>query len=151
MRPEEVCRIRREFVNLEDGYVLIPFGKTKAARRKIPLSERGYGISARRLTESKGEFLFPGRGVQDSPIVKVNSAHNGAVARSGIAPFRLYDCRHTFATRAAMAGVDLATLAALLGHSRLTMVTRYAQPTEEHQFEAMRKVFEYTSKKAAKR
>ena len=39
-----------------------------------------------------------------------------------------------------MAGVDLVTLAAMLGHSKLAMVTRYCHPTEEHQFEAMRKV-----------
>ena len=55
------------------------------------------------------------------------------------APFRLYDCRHTWATRMAMAGVDLVTLAALLGHSRIQMVLRYAHPTEHHQFAAMQK------------
>ena len=36
-----------------------------------------------------------------------------------------------------MAGVDLVTLAAMLGHSRIQMVLRYAHPTEEHQFAAM--------------
>ena len=55
-------------------------------------------------------------------------------------PFRLYDLRHTFATRAAEAGVDIMTLAALLGHSRIQMVMRYAHPTEEHQFNAMKKM-----------
>jgi len=45
--------------------------------------------------------------------------------------------------RAAMAGVDLVTLAAMLGHSRIQMVLRYA-PTEEHQFQAMRKLASYT-------
>jgi len=39
-----------------------------------------------------------------------------------------------------MAGVDLVTLAAMLGHSRIQMVMRYAHPTEEHQFNAMKKV-----------
>lgn len=57
--------------------------------------------------------------------------------------FRLYDLRHTFATRAAEAGVDLVTLAAMLGHSRVQMVMRYAHPTEEHQFNAIRKMEAY--------
>jgi integrase len=57
--------------------------------------------------------------------------------------FRLYDLRHTFATRAAEAGVDLVTLAAMLGHSRVQMVMRYAHPSEEHQFNAMRKMEAY--------
>ena len=36
--------------------------------------------------------------------------------------------------------MDLTTLAALLGHSRLNMVMRYAHPQEEHQFAAVRLV-----------
>nr|MBA3442808.1 tyrosine-type recombinase/integrase [Pyrinomonadaceae bacterium] len=69
--------------------------------------------------------------------------HNGAVKRSGVCAFRLYDLRHTFATRASEAGVDLVTLAAMLGHSRVQMVMRYAHPSEEHQFNAMRKIEAY--------
>jgi integrase len=73
-------------------------------------------------------------------IIKLNNAHRGALQRSKIEPFRLYDLRHTFATRAAEAGVDLVTLASLLGHSRIQMVMRYAHPTEEHQINAIRKI-----------
>jgi hypothetical protein len=43
-----------------------------------------------------------------------------------------------------MAGVDLVTLAALLGHSRIQMVLRYAHPTEEHQISAIRKVEQFS-------
>jgi integrase len=50
-----------------------------------------------------------------------------------IAPFCLCDLRHTAATRAAMSGIDLVTLASMLGHSKINMVMRYAHPTQEHQ------------------
>ena len=149
MRPEEVCRASRENAHVEQGYLYNPFGKTKAARRKVPLTEKAAAILVRRLEKVEGDFLFPGRAT-DQPIVKVNAAHVGTLARinrirseakeSAIARFRLYDLRHTWATRAAMAGVDLVTLAAMLGHSRIQMVLRYAHPTEEHQFQAMRKI-----------
>jgi len=43
-----------------------------------------------------------------------------------VAPFRLHDLRHIWATRAAMSGIDLVTLAGMLGHSRIQMVLRYA-------------------------
>jgi hypothetical protein len=40
------------------------------------------------------------------------------------------------------------TLAAMLGHSRIQMVVRYAHPTEEHQFEAVKKLQAFMGKKA---
>jgi site-specific recombinase XerD len=49
----------------------------------------------------------------------------------------LYDFRHTFATRAAQSGVDLATLASILGHNSLRVVQKYVHPTEEHKKAAM--------------
>jgi site-specific recombinase XerD len=49
----------------------------------------------------------------------------------------LYDLRHTFATRLAQAGIDLATLAAILGHNSIRIVQRYVHPTAEHKKAAM--------------
>jgi len=48
----------------------------------------------------------------------------------GLKPFWLYDLRHTWATRAAMSGIDLVTLAAMPDHSRIQMVLSYAHPTQ---------------------
>ena len=80
-------------------------------------------------------------------IVKLNNAHYGARDRADVRKFRIYDLRHTFASRMAMAGVDLVTLAALLGHSRIEMVMRYAHPVEEHKIDAIRKLEEYNNRK----
>jgi len=39
-----------------------------------------------------------------------------------------------------MSGIDLVTLAAMLGHSRIQMVLRYAHPTQKHQAQAMQRL-----------
>jgi site-specific recombinase XerD len=43
------------------------------------------------------------------------------------------------------AGVDLVALAAMLGHSKINMVMRYAHPTQAHQTSAMAKLERYIS------
>lgn len=152
MRPEEVYRIRKENVHLDQGYLYNPYGKTKAAKRKVPLPDTAIHILTNRL-KCSGHYVFSGRrnrkGEKDKPILKVNNTHYSALERSKVREFRLYDLRHTWASRMAMAGVDLVTLAALLGHSKLAMVTRYAHPTKAHQFEALKKLQAFMSKKAA--
>src|SRR5262249_36117712 len=55
--------------------------------------------------------------------------------------FRLYDLRHTWAARAAESReVDMTTLAALLGHSKLNMVMRYTHPQERHRAETVERL-----------
>jgi integrase len=151
MRPEEVYRIRRENVNIDGGYLFNPFGKTKAAKRKIRLTARATAVLRERLRSATGPYLFPFDGDAAKPMPKVNNAHDRAVRKSGVTPFRLYDLRHTWATRAAESGIDLVTLAAMLGHSRIQMVLRYAHPGEEHQAQAMTKFERFVAERLAER
>ncbi len=144
MRPDEVYKLKLSNVDFDQNCLSIPFGKTKAARRKLPLTQRAAEMLRGRIAAVKGACLFPAEGNADESIGKVNNAHTGALKRSGVAHFRLYDLRHTFASRAAMAGVDLVTLAALLGHSKIQMVLRYAHPTAEHQINAIKKLEGFT-------
>jgi hypothetical protein len=46
-----------------------------------------------------------------------------------------------------MSGIDLVTLAAMLGHSRIQMVLRYAHPTEQHQAQAMKRLEQFNAEK----
>ena len=78
----------------------------------------------------------------------MRKAHDAAVRRAGIAvPFRLYDLRHTYATRAAQAGVDVLTLAALLAHTTVQMTSRYVHPTDQYKREAMEKLGTYNAER----
>jgi len=154
MRPEEIYRIQPANVYLDESYLFNRYGKTKAAKRKIKLTETAKSILARRMKaaaerEAKengsGGFLFPCETDSTRPLPGIQSPHTRALRESKVDHFRPYDCRHTWATRAAQAGIDLVTLAAMLGHSKINMVLRYAHPTQEHQAKAMDLMERYVS------
>jgi integrase len=46
--------------------------------------------------------------------------------RAGLGDFHWHDCRHTFCSRLAMAGVPLKTIQALAGHKTIAITARYA-------------------------
>lgn len=59
MRPEEVRRIRRENVHLGEDiqpYIFNPYGKTKAAKRRVPLSKVALAVVRNRLDKEKGAY-----------------------------------------------------------------------------------------------
>jgi integrase len=150
MRPEEVFRLEVRHMDLEHRTIFNPFGKTKAAKRKIPMSHDAFEVLKRRVSGACGPWVFcspSGPGRPENPEVHIHSvrkAHDAAIRRAGITDhFRLYDLRHTFATRAAQAGVDVLTLASLLGHTAVQMTMRYVHPTDQHKREAAEKLEAY--------
>jgi integrase len=145
MRPEEVYTLRPENVDLVKGYIQIPHAKTAAARRRLRLTAPAIAVLSGRMSATTSPYMFPCESDSSRPLPKVNNAHDRAVRDSKVPLFRLYDLRHTWATRAAMSGIDLVTLAAMLGHSRIQMVLRYAHPTQDHQTQAMEQLERYNA------
>jgi integrase len=136
-RPEEVYGLEQEHVDLARGVIHIQRGKTKAARRTLTLTSESKTILGRRLN-GKSLWVFPSPKKPAAHIGSLDGSHNRVLTKTGLS-FCTYDLRHTFATRLAESGVDLPTLAAILGHSSIRCVQRYVHPTAEHQREAMLK------------
>lgn len=136
MRPQEVYAARKEDVHQE--HIFIPRGKTRFARRSIPLTDKAREVLFRRKREAKNGWLFPHRTDPERHMVACKNFLD--VARGIGLNFRLYDLRHTFGSRAVMAGVDLPTLKELMGHSTITMTMRYVHPTPQHKREALKKL-----------
>jgi integrase len=141
MRPEEVFRIEAANLDLRQRTIFHPFGKTAAAKRKLTMTDEIWSILKKREILSKSPYVYSSPDKPEKPIGSVRKAHDAAIRRAKIVPaFRLYDLRHTYASRAVMAGVDLPTLAALLGHTSVHMTMRYVHPAEEHKREAVAKI-----------
>ena len=140
MRPDEVTSLHRNDIDLVRGQLHIRQGKSSAARRTLDLTSESRQILARRMS-GNSLWIFPSPRNPGHHIARLNGAHDGLCEKALVAgvvlKFVLYDFRHTFATRLAQAGIDLATLAAILGHSSIRIVQRYVHPTADHKRNAM--------------
>jgi integrase len=146
MRPTEIYHLTRENVAIEKGFLQVVGGKTKSSNRKVWLTDKALKVLRSRLERFKGKYLFP-KGETDGagPTHHLNPQHRETLGRVGF-KFRLYDCRHTFATRALDDGIDLLTLASMLGHANLDQVSRYAHPSDARKNDAMKRMQERKAK-----
>ena len=63
-----------------------------------------------------------------------------AIEEAGIKDFTWYCLRHTFASRLVMVGVDLRTVAELMGHKTIQMTMRYAHLAQQHKQDAVERL-----------
>jgi integrase len=123
MRPSEVVGMRREHVHSSEPVYLNPKGKTRYARRRVPLSERALAILRPRMqSDTREGWVFP------SVSAKSGHIELGALQRKFRAMTRalnipdqlkLYCARHTFATVAMSETKDPALVRETMGHSDL--------------------------------
>ncbi len=134
MRPGEVFPLRWEniYLNGQGGLIQITEGKTKAARRMLPMVAAVYGaLKARHLAAGQPEqgWVFPSasrEGHFNKDTAK--DQHAKAVAAAELEYFQPYILRHTALTELAKAGCDTFTLARIAGHSSITITQRYVHP-----------------------
>jgi integrase len=138
MRPEECYRLRWEaitWVNGRNGTLLVTHGKTKAARRVLPMTPRVRSILELRWSHAEKPqdgwiWAAPTQSGHIEPS-SLKKQHRRALRDSGVRPFVLYSLRHTFLTRLGESGCDAWTLARIAGHSSIGISARYVHPSED--------------------
>jgi integrase len=134
MRRGEVLNLRWEDIDFKTGVIFVRDSKSYESRA-IPMSENLKEALMELRKDSDNEYLFCN--LDGTPIESVNRSFHTARKRSGIAYCTFHCLRHTFATRAVMAGVDIVTVQELLGHKTIAMTKRYSHPTPEHKKKAV--------------
>jgi integrase len=139
LRKSEFLHLRWRDVDLRAGVLTIPRSKNGAARH-VPLNSIVRGILSRLPRPLDGSALVFPNGVGGPDLRWAEKTFPAAVSAAEIEDFRLHDCRHTFASRLAMAGVDLRTLQDLGGWRSLGMVARYAHLSPGHRHTAIERL-----------
>ena len=87
---------------------------------------------------SRGEYVFSKP--DGSPYKSIRSAFKTACKHAKLSGVTPHTLRHTFASRLAMAGVDVRTIQELGGWKELEMLQRYAHLSPNHKSEAVEKI-----------
>lgn len=130
-------------VDMERGAIF--FARTKTGTPRTVEIHPRVAAALRPIWEERGKpeaghVFLNRRGVPytDTRDLKVQggnplqTAHENACRRAGIADFTVHDWRHHWASHCVMAGVDLITVMRLGGWKSLRMVQRYAAVDTNH-------------------
>ena len=169
LRLSEALNLRLLDVHIEPagsakyGWLRVRDGKSKNARRTVPLTRRVAAMLQVRVDETPGELIFPGD-VPGKPILGTSMGHaHIKICRPFVVEgkkrirsyifskdFVLPSLRHTCLTRLGEAGADAFTIMKLAGHSSVTVSQRYVHPTPESVERAFDRL-EALNKKASER
>ena len=146
MRPSEAAGLTWGDVDLEAR--LVKLEVTKTDMRYVPLTEMAvntlYSIKPVNAGKDMYIFLPPSsllsKQVLDVPCNHFKRSFGTARARAGLEDVHLHDLRHTAASHLLMAGVDIRTLAEILGHKTLQMVHRYTHLLNDHKLKAVDRI-----------
>jgi integrase len=149
-RSEQYIRIDWSCVDLTRKDLHIPQSKNGSGRH-IPLNAEARA-AFERLRQRAIESTEPRPIAPSGPIFVSRTGErllgprhwfNDCVKKANIRHYRWHDNRHTFGSRLAMAGVDIRTIAELMGHRKIQMTMRYSHLCPDHKLVAVERLKAY--------
>ncbi len=138
MRRGEIFDLRWQHVDFSVRSIAVVGETAKSGKtRHIPMNQTSFDVLSswrKQCTKSSGRVFKNADGHRFNNVKRSWAA---ILKQAGIVNFRWHDMRHHFASRLAMAGVDLNAIRELLGHSDYEMTLRYAHLAPEHKRKAV--------------
>ena len=144
MRAGEQFQLKWRDVSFERRMISLPKTKTGKARH-IPLNaialqafqerrraQQNYEAKQKEKGADHADPVYVFRDAGRDPQHNYRRWFNEALTEAKIRDYFWHCNRHTFASRLVMAGVDLRTVAELMGHSSIQMTMRYAHLAPQH-------------------
>ena len=148
MRSSEAAGLRWSQIDLKKRVIYLPTTKNNDPRW-VPLTkELTFKLEdLKRISNGNDDelvFLNENQLKTDRTIarpgLKFRESFNAAKKRAGLLDIHMHDLRHTAASHLIMSGVDIRTLADILGHRTLQMVQRYTHLLHDHKLAAIDKI-----------
>ena len=138
LRRGELFDLTWESIDFQAKRLTVDAKKSKSKKaRSIPLNTEAVDVLTtwRDQSYQRVDHVIPRKGGE-----RFNTVRKGwmkLLECAQIENFRWHDLRHHFASKLAMAGVDLNTIRELLGHSSYAVTLRYAHLSEGHKADAV--------------
>ena len=163
LRCGEICALKWDDLNFKtgalrverqvhriNGELVVSQPKTKASTRSVVLPVPVLAVLRNYKQSVHSQWMFPSPVKEDSPQdpAAVRKRLSTILKRAKCKHIRFHDLRHTFATSSLEHGMDVKTLATIIGHvSSSTTLNIYAHVTDEMQRTAAAKIEQGIGKK----
>lgn len=129
---KELLPTKKEQVDLDNGVLWVPNSKTANGVAEVPLTERAReAIRNQMQLAGDSPFLFPSEDSQAGHLTTLKKGWRCTLRKAGVAYFRLYDLRSTFATRLSAGGVADEWVTQLLRQGDAKVFKKYSQMKRE--------------------
>ncbi len=128
MRKGEVLSLKWDFVDFQNGLLLLPDSKT--GRKAVPIAAPALQLLSKAPRAKGNPFVCFGTR-PGAPFLGLQKVWERVRKLAGLTDVRLHDLRHSFASIGAAAGLGLFVIGKVLGHSQTSTTQRYAHLADD--------------------